>query len=193
MEAIPNMDLSRYEHVSLHSPSKFGALTERRVADLLKPCIERGIDVVLHPDAIVDYGCWRDFGELLCIENNDKRKLGRTLDELTPVFEKLPSASWCLDLAHGRQVDSTLLEVWRMLRELRPRLREIHLSELNSKCEHEPLSMNGVWSIREIAHKIPEVPVILEAQVSASAIASELRMAAACFDRQNALLGISAE
>lgn len=193
MGAIPNLDLSGYDHVSLHSPSKFRDLSERRVAELLRPCIERGIHVVLHPDAIVDAGCWRDFGELLCIENNDKRKAGRTIEELAPVFEKLPSASWCLDLAHGRQVDSTLLEVWRMLREFGPRLREIHLSELNSKCEHEPLSMSAVWSIREIAHKIPEVPVILESQVSSSAIANELRMAASCFDRQHDLLSISAE
>jgi hypothetical protein len=183
MDSLSELDLTAYSYVSLHAPSRFGNSGERRVAELLRPCIERGIHVVLHPDVIQDVGCWTDFGELLCIENNDKRKPGRTVDELKPTFEKLPSASWCLDLGHARQVDSTLLEVWRMLREFSDRLREIHLSELNSRCEHEALSMGTVWSIREIAHRIPEVPVILESRVGRADIRRELEMAKQCFER----------
>jgi hypothetical protein len=43
-----------------------------------------------------------------------------------------------------------------------------------------------MWSIRELAHKIPKVPVVLESQVDATGIENELRMARACFSDDKA-------
>ena len=84
-------------------------MNEAAVADLLAPCIERGWPIILHPDAIGDHGCWRAFGRWACIENMDDRKItGRTAEELEPHFDRLPDATFCLDLGHARQVDPTL-------------------------------------------------------------------------------------
>ena len=106
MGALARLRLESYQYVSVHAPSRQRTMKESVVADLLRPCIDRGWPVVLHPDAIGDHGCWRDFGRLLCIENMDKRKEdGRTAVELRRHFRELPNASMCLDLAHARPVD----------------------------------------------------------------------------------------
>lgn len=183
MGALSRLQLEGYQYVSVHAPSRLHELEEAVVADLLRPCIERGWHVVLHPDAIVDHGCWREFGRWLCIENMDKRKdAGRTAAELRRHFHELPEASMCLDLAHARQVDPTLGIARQILREYGEKITQLHLSELNVKSHHEPLSMAAVWAIREIAHLLPACPVILESMVQASAIDSELEMAARCFE-----------
>lgn len=173
--------LEPYDYRSIHAPSKFGADEEPSVVEALLQCAELGFSIVVHPDAINDFSAWRAFGAALCVENNDKRKPGRTITELAPVFEKLPEAGWCLDLAHGRQVDGTMYEVWRMLQELTPRLRHIHLSELNHVCAHEPLSMGTVRSVQSLAYAIPDVPVIIESVVRPERIGFELEMARCCF------------
>jgi hypothetical protein len=148
----------------------------------LLPCIERKWPVILHPDAIGDHGCWRDFGRFACIENMDNRKLsGRTADELQSHFEHLPEASLCLDLGHAQQVDSTLGVARKILQQYRDRLMQLHLSELDVNAHHEPLSMATVWAVREIARLIPECPVILESVVQPDAIDVELDMASQCF------------
>lgn len=182
MAALDRLHLEAYEYVSVHAPSKLNTMKEADVAEMLRPCIERRWSVVLHPDAIGDHGCWRDFGRLLCIENMDKRKaVGRTADELRRHFRELPEASMCLDLAHARQVDPTLGIAREIIREYGGRILQLHLSELDVKSHHEPLSMGAVWAIREIVHLLPECPVIIESMVEPDAITSELEMAARCF------------
>ncbi|MBX3126104.1 MAG: hypothetical protein KF718_05285 [Polyangiaceae bacterium] len=69
-----------------------------------------------------------------------------------------------------------------MLRAFGSRLTQLHLSELDVKAHHEPLSMATVWAVREIVRLIPDCPVILESVVKVAAIDSELAMAAKCFD-----------
>jgi hypothetical protein len=186
MSALDRLHLDSYKYVSVHAPSRLRTMKEAAVADLLRPCIDRGWHVVLHPDAIGDHGCWRDFGPWLCIENMDKRKeAGRTAAELRRHFGELPEASMCLDLAHARQVDPTLGIARAIIREYGEKIVQLHLSELDVKSHHEPLSMAAVWAIREIAHLLPECPVILESMVQPSQIDSELEMAARCFDKSD--------
>ncbi len=183
MEALDKLDLSRFDHISVHAPSKLRSLKEAEAARLLMPCIERRWPVILHPDAIGDHAHWAPFGDLACIENMDNRKEdGRTTPELRPHFERLPQASFCLDLGHARQVDPTLGIAREMLRAFGSRLTQLHLSELDVKAHHEPLSMATVWAVREIARLIPDCPVILESVVKADAIDTELAMAAKCFE-----------
>jgi hypothetical protein len=184
MGALDRLHLDGYKYVSVHAPSRLRTMKEAAVADMLQPCIERGWHIVLHPDAIGDYSCWRDFGRWLCIENMDKRKeAGRTAVELRRDFRELPEASMCLDLAHARQVDPTLGIAREIIREYGEKIVQLHLSELDVKSHHEPLSMAAVWAIREIAHLLPDCPVILESMVQPNGIDSELEMAARCFDR----------
>ena len=142
---------------------------------------------MLHPDAIDDHGVWRDFGDILCIENMDKRKpSGRTAAELEVHFERLPDASLCLDLGHARQIDPTFGVARGILRSFGDRLKQIHLSELDAKSRHAPLSMATVWAVREIARAIPAAPIILESMVKPDKIAKEIEMAAKCFENPNA-------
>lgn len=189
MGALDRLHLDRYRYISVHAPSRLGVMKEAAVAELLQPCIEHGWSVVLHPDAIRDHGCWREFGRLLCIENMDKRKeAGRTAGELRRHFHELPEASMCLDLAHARQVDPTLGITREIIREYGDKIVQLHLSELDVRSHHEPLSMAAVWAIREIAHLLPHCPVILESMVQPDAIDGELEMATRCFD-QDRLVG----
>lgn len=66
---------------------------------------------------------------------------------------------------------------------------QLHLSELDVKSHHEPLSMAAVWAIREIVHLLPECPVILESVVQPSEIDAELEMAARCFAKKDRRAG----
>lgn len=187
MSALGDLDLGAFDYISIHAPSKLRTMKEGAAADLLMPCIDRGWPVVLHPDAIRDHRCWADFGRLACIENMDNRKpAGRTAEELAPHFERLPEATFCLDLGHAQQVDSTLGVARKMLDAYGARLSQLHLSELDATAHHEALSMATVWAVREIGRLIPECPVILESVVPPDAIDSELEMAAKCFEAPEA-------
>jgi hypothetical protein len=193
MAALDELDLSAFEYVSIHAPGGRKALRDSEMAQLLAPCIERNWPIVVHPDSVVDYGCWRDFGSLLCLENMDNRKRsGRTAEELAPHFNELPEASFCLDLGHAQQVDPTLSVARKMLREYGPRLKQLHLSELNNDSHHQPLSMATVWAVREIARLIPDCPVIVESVIAPEKIDDELEMAAACFEKPVASIALNA-
>lgn len=183
MDALSQLDLSSYSYVSVHAPSRLRTMSEVEVVKALQPAVQRGWPVILHPDAIQDHECWRDFGSLLCIENMDKRKpSGRTVAELEPHFEALPEASLCLDLGHARQVDPTLGVARSIIRAFGSRLTQIHLSELDVRARHHPLSMVSVRAFREIAHLVPPCPVILESVVPPTSIHAEVDMARKCFE-----------
>ncbi len=168
LDALPNLELSCFEYVAIHAPSAYCPSSERRIADAL---LERtkAFSIVLHPDAISDYACWRPFGARLCIENMDKRKaIGRNCRELDLLFSELPAASFCLDLGHARQIDPTMVESIDMLRQFGSRLRQIHLSEVTTNCRHERLSLAAIQSFRRIAARVSEeIPVIIESVLSA--------------------------
>ena len=184
MAGLDGLQLDQFQYVSVHAPSRLLALSEQVAADALLPCLDRGWNVVLHPDVIRDAGCWRPFGPRLCLENMDKRKTtGRTPDEMAAFADDLPDASICLDLAHAKQVDSTFALARFIIRRFgAKRIAQVHLSELDSRSHHQPLSMAMVEAVRDISHWIPEVPVILESRVPESDVEEELRLARLCFD-----------
>lgn len=163
---------------------KIRDLAEAAVAEALLRCLDRNWHVALHPDAMRDAGCWRQFGKLLCIENMDKRKpTGRTPAELQPFLDDLPDATICLDLAHARQVDRTFAVARFILATFGPeRVAQVHLSELDLRSHHARLSQSMVSAVQEMAHWVPEVPTILESQVPPDEIEAELQAAARAFD-----------
>jgi hypothetical protein len=188
MQALDALDLAAFPYVSVHAPSRLVAKTEKEVAALLRPCLERAYPVVVHPDAIVDPGCWRDFGRLLCIENMDKRKpTGRTAAELGRFFAALPDASLCLDLAHAREVDPSLSAARSLLAEWGgDRLAQLHLSDLDAESRHLPLTEATVDALRALAQSLPPVPVLLESPVGPDQLEPELAQARRCFERSPA-------
>ena len=183
IQELPQLDLGMFTHVSIHAPSKFVTISEVQAADLLKAALRLGIGVVVHPDAITDASCWKEFGELLWIENLDKRKpLARTVSELEEVFRRFPNAGFCLDVAHARQIDPTMSEAAHMLEKFDDRLKQLHASGLNSNSTHSALSVAARAAFGQISQLIPpHVPVILESPVTESQISSELEFARTTF------------
>jgi len=179
VDALDTLDLSRFSYISFHAPSKLEEGTEPEVIAVLSQVIERGWPVIVHPDVIQEFGLWETFRDLLLIENMDKRKaVGRTASELAFFFESLPEASLCLDLGHARQVDPTMSEASLILEKFGNRLRQLHISEVNSRSTHDPLTAGALMAFRRVSRLIPdEVPVILESPVSGDQVEIEIRLA----------------
>jgi endonuclease IV len=135
--------------------------------------------MIVHPDALTDFGLWREFGSLLCIENMDKRKpLGRTARELDAIFRELPDASLCFDFGHARQCDATMAEAHLILREFGDRLSEVHVSEVSTSSRHGALSFLSVRAFQQVAHLIGEgVPLILETPVPREQMREQMGLA----------------
>ncbi|HEV7591407.1 MAG TPA: hypothetical protein VGO40_25055 [Longimicrobium sp.] len=176
LRSLPNLPIKDYRYISVHAPSAFTAAEEREIAAGLLPVAARGWLIVLHPDAIHDFSVWRAFGDRLAIENMDRRKpVGRTVEELRPVFARLPHASFCFDVAHARQCDTSMTEAFRLLDSFGDRLAEVHVSELDANSRHIRLSRTAIRASLEIARLVPvDVPIIVEAPVRPHEIEDEL-------------------
>jgi hypothetical protein len=179
LETLGSLDLSGYSYVSFHAPSTFDRYTEQDVVHLLAALVVRRWPVVAHPDAMKREELWEPLGDQLCIENMDKRKfVGRTRAELEAVFARFPRASFCFDIAHARQVDPTMSEAALILRRFRDRLKQVHLSEVNSLSRHEGITYTALNSFRKVAHLIPaDIPVILETPLPLDQIQAQIRLA----------------
>jgi len=177
--AIDALDLSQFKYVSIHAPSRFDPGNERQIVETLLAFSRRGWPVVVHPDTISVPSLWRPLGELLCIENMDTRKsIGRSAEELRQVFDDLPAASFCFDIGHARQFDSTMTEAYLLLTAFGERLKQVHVSEVNTNGKHDVLSYTSIRAFREVAHLIPrEIPLILETPTEEANVLAELDLA----------------
>jgi hypothetical protein len=164
LEALP---LDPFDYVSFHAPSSFAREQEERVIDLLMPVKQRGWNIIVHPDVIYTPRLWTHFGELLLVENMDRRKaIGRTVDDLKDIFLNLPQARLCLDVAHARQLDTTLVVLSSIMRTFDDRIAEIHISELDSRCRHQPMSNAAVQDYQQIIGRcFRTAPVIVESML----------------------------
>ena len=179
VDALPSLDLSRYEYVAVHAPSAFSADAEAGIVGLLGEVAARGWTIVVHPDAIRDWSIWRVFGSQLCIENMDKRKpFGRTVEELAACFDRAPEASLCLDLGHARQVDPSMSTAFAIMRAYGNRLRHIHLSEVATDSSHNRISYTASLAFQRVAALVPEaVPIILETPLGVGELDIEVKRA----------------
>ncbi len=179
LQAIPSLDLAGFGYISIHAPSQFDPNCESALWEKIATQVPREWAIVVHPDAISDFGLWRQLGASVCIENMDKRKpSGRSARELVEVFTQLPDATFCFDIGHARQFDPTMTESWLILREFGAKLRQVHISEVNTSSKHDRLSYASVLAFQEVADLIPEsVPLILETPVSVEDIETEIAAA----------------
>lgn len=184
IEALPSLDLRHFRHVSFHAPSAMSGDFEAVATKRLEEVASRKWLIVVHPDVITKPDLWKCFGEQLCVENMDKRKpIGQTADQLQEVFDKLPSSSFCFDLGHARQVDPTMTEAFLILRRFRGRLRQLHVSEVNSDSRHGELTLEASLAFRRLASVIPnDVPAIIESRVPKPDIDREVRLVREMFD-----------
>jgi hypothetical protein len=179
IKALPDIDLSGFVYVSVHAPTRLKELSERDAVTLLKGAASLKLPIVVHPDTIQTPDQWRSIESSLLIENMDKRKAdGRTLSELRTIFEVLPKAGFCFDIAHARQVDPTMTEAVQMLKEFKGRLQEVHVSGVTTQSVHGLISTAASAAYRSVADLIPcVVPVILESPVSTAMIRDEIEFA----------------
>ena len=166
-EAVPTLQLNQYSHVSVHLPSSFDQDFEEEVLSLGAHFPAQWL-LVTHPDVIRRWDLWQRLGGRICIENMDKRKpIGQSRRDLLAIFRQLPDATFCFDVGHAHQVDPTMGEAILILEEFAGRLRELHISEVNSESKHDPISLEAERSFEVVAPLIPDnVPVILESRVA---------------------------
>jgi hypothetical protein len=176
MDSLSSFDLTSFEYVSIHAPSQFEPESEGMVWKALNRELPRAWPIVVHPDALYDFSLWREFGPLLCVENMDKRKpIGRTVKELDSIFAQLPDASLCFDIGHARQCDPTMTEAYLILKNFGSKLRQVHVSEVNTASKHDPLSYAAIMAFQDVSHLIPDnVPLILETPVAVEDMAREM-------------------
>jgi hypothetical protein len=176
LDALDSLELERFAYISIHAPSQFSASQEHQIWKRLSREKWRKWPIVIHPDTIHDFGMWREFGALLSVENMDRRKpIGRSARELESIFEKLPEATFCFDIGHARQVDPTMTEAYLILRDFGARLRQIHVSEVNTRSKHDTLSYASILAFQEVAPMIPlDIPLILETPVGEFEIEAEI-------------------
>ncbi len=153
-----------FRYLSVHGPSKGRQLSERDLVALLAG-LPRWIDaIVMHPDTIADPACYAPLGRRLVLENMDARKhAGRTVEELDPLFQALPDAGLCFDVAHAKSVDDTMAEGEAILSRYGDRLRHVHLSSLDHDSHHVPLDTEDEELYSPLLQKCRDVPWILEA------------------------------
>jgi hypothetical protein len=187
VDAIPRLDLAHFTYVSFHAPGKLETLDEETVFVLLSR-LPAGWPVVAHPAILRTPSLWRQLGARLCIENMDHRKSGgRTADELRPLFESLPEATFCLDVGHARQIDPTMISAMLMLREFGQRLRQLHVSDVGPRGEHLPLGATARHAFSQLAAYVPDdCPLIIESTVPAKQIERELDTVRSVFDAVHA-------
>jgi hypothetical protein len=96
------------------------------------------------------------------------------------LYEHLPEAGFCFDVGHARQIDPSMAEASALLRGLSGRLRQVHISEVNTASRHDPISLNAVQAFQRVARYIPDhVPIILETLIDAGQSTVEAEVARA--------------
>ncbi|MGA8540543.1 MAG: hypothetical protein WB566_13645 [Terriglobales bacterium] len=186
---LDRLDLSRFRYVSFHAPSSIEPSFEQTVLKLLAQVAPRGWPIIVHPDAMLNPLEWGYLGDSLCIENMDKRKpIGQTARQLAEIFQVFPNASLCFDIGHARQVDPTMVEASVILHTFRQRIRQLHVSEVNTQSKHDPLSLESILAFHRVAHLLPTAaPIILESRVQESQIEEEIQSAINALSAQQLL------
>ena len=176
LDAIPSLDLSQYEYISIHAPSSFSPEQEIWLSRRLHYSVPEAWRIVIHPDSIIDFNNWKCFGPRIAIENMDRRKgIGRTARELSAIMSELPQASLCFDIGHACQFDPSMTEAFLILTAFRHKLVQVHLSEVNSRSQHERVSYTSQLAFSQVASLIPDsTPVIVESRVDLTQIGSEI-------------------
>jgi hypothetical protein len=176
VQDLDNLDLRRFSYVAFHAPSSIDPSFELSAIKLLERVAARGWPIIVHPDAMHTPAAWARFDALLCIENMDKRKLtGQTAADLVRIFHVLPRASFCFDIGHARQVDPTMSEATAILQVCSKRLKQLHVSDVNTQSKHDPLSLESMLAFQRVASLVPQdIPVIMESRVDEGHISEEL-------------------
>lgn len=153
-----------FRYLSVHAPVKQRVAAEVDMVSWLAGLPSNVNSIVTHPDTIEDSAPYRLLGSRLVIENMDARKSdGRTVAELEPIFDLLPEAGFCFDIAHAWSIDPSMKLATELLDRFGPRLRQVHLSSLEDG-RHVPVLAEHEGLFGPILDRCRDVPWILEAE-----------------------------
>lgn len=156
-----------FHFVSVHGPSKRRVMPDSELVERLARLPGWVSAIVLHPDTLGDPEVYEPLGRRLVIENMDARKAwGHTADELLAVFDALPLARFCFDIAHAKMVDATMEVGGALLSAFATRLSHVHLSSLDERHGHVPLTTSDEALFSDLLRRCADVPWILEAPPS---------------------------
>ncbi|HQR07229.1 MAG TPA: hypothetical protein PLN21_10425 [Gemmatales bacterium] len=178
LEVVTTSDWSAFYYVSFHAPSKFNGITEAEVLRKLKPIIDRRWPIIVHPDVITDWATWHKLGAFVTIENMDGRKPnGRTVEELSPIFAKLPQAKFCFDIGHAAQIDPSMKLAGELIDAFGDRLIEVHLSVVDDAFSHQPLTMDSIKHFTPVLKRlVGSAAIILETPADEMTMADQLHL-----------------
>ncbi|HWI21489.1 MAG TPA: hypothetical protein VNT22_02640 [Baekduia sp.] len=152
-----------FRYVSVHAPVKERQMPEAELVARLAALPAYVASVVLHPDVIGDVSLYAALGRRAVIENMDGRKpRGQSVGDLQPLFDALPAAGFCLDVAHVSGVDPSMRLGDELLDAFGSRLRQVHLSSL-ADGRHASLTAADAERFRPLLRRCVDVPWILEA------------------------------
>lgn len=179
VEDLENLDLLKFQYIAFHAPSSLEPSFEGTALELLEQVAGREWPIIVHPNVMHNVEAWAKFDRLLCIENMDKRKaIGQTAADLVEIFRVLPRASFCFDIGHARQVDPTMSEATRILQLCGDKLKQLHVSDVNTQSKHDPLSLESMLAFQRVAGLVPDdIPVIMESRVDEAHIEEEISRA----------------
>jgi hypothetical protein len=154
-----------FRYVSVHGPSKARQMPESELVARLTGLPAFVGAIVLHPDQMEDLFLYAPLGGRLLIENMDSRKTaGKRGDELEAMFEQLPEAGFCFDVAHAWTVDPSMKVGNDLLDRFATRLKHVHLSSISEDLGHVPLSVEQEELFAPLLSRCRDVPWILEAE-----------------------------
>jgi hypothetical protein len=157
--------LAGFDRVSVHAPALFRS-SPSAVAKGIPSSLEAH-DVILHPDVYRREEPLADLGGRAVFENMDVNKsFGRTVSDLAEVFQRFPSASFCLDVAHVWTNDRTLRLGFELLDAFGDRLRQVHLSGIGADGTHRPTTPADLSLYRPLLDRCSHVPWVLESELS---------------------------
>lgn len=153
-----------FRYLSVHGPSKDRVQAEDKLVDQLSALVGRCDGIVMHPDTMVDVELYARLGRALVVENMDGRKsTGQRADQLASLFEQLPDAGFCFDIAHAWSVDHSMAVAGELLDAFGARLRHVHLSSLSEELHHVSLTGKHEELFEPVLERCVDVPWILEA------------------------------
>lgn len=163
---IERQSVLPFQYLSVHGPSKGLDGDERKLVDALELLVPFVDSIVMHPDSIRYPHEYRRLGRTLVIENMDRRKeWGRSASELDDLFQALPEAGFCFDVAHAWSVDRSMEIANELLASFASRLRHVHLSSLSDADRHIPLRNEDAELFSASLLRCVDVPWILEAPI----------------------------
>ncbi len=169
-EVLPLLDFLHqtrslpFRFKSVHGPAKGRQLAETDLVKLLTGFQGLCDGIVMHPDTMHDLSPYRALGRDLVIENMDARKdTGATVKDLGILFESLPEARFCFDIAHAWSLDPSMALAEELLDTFGPRLSHVHVSSLDEDLHHVSLTPEDEALFSSTLRRCLDVPWILEA------------------------------